>query len=107
MQDLLANPVTYITILSYKPVARNFYWGFFWTKCRPFWQNSGPFLQVWAFLQNREYFKQNYGFLNKIVDLFNKIVDLLFREGVLQHLENPPGYGPELCMWLWIAIITV
>ena len=38
--------------------------------------------------------RQNYGFLNKMVDLFNKIVDLLFREGVLQHLENPLGYGP-------------
>ena len=22
-------------------------------------------------------------------------MDLLFRKGVLQHLENPPGYGPD------------
>ena len=28
------------------------------------------------------------------MDLFNKIVHPLFREGVFQHLENPPGYGP-------------
>ena len=33
-----------------------------------------------------------YGFLSKIyiVDLFNKFMDLLFRKGVLQHVENPP-----------------
>ena len=39
-----------------KPVARNFYWEFFWTKCGPFWQSSGPFLQnrakLWLFKQN-------------------------------------------------------
>ena len=35
-------------------------------------------------------------FLNKIVDLFGKIVDLLFERGVLPHLENPPGYGPDM-----------
>jgi len=23
-------------------------------------------------------------------------MDLLFRKGVLWHLENPPGYGPDL-----------
>ena len=59
-----------------EPVARlSFYWETFCIKC-------GPFGKTVDFLQN-------YGFLNKIVDLFNKIVDLLFREGVLQHLENP------------------
>ena len=30
------------------------------------------------------------------MDLFNKLIDLLFRKGVLQHLENPPGYGPVI-----------
>ena len=75
MESILHH-ATYNTVI--KPVARNFYWGGFWTKCEPF----GPFLQKCGpFLQNRRYFKQNYGFFNKIVDLFNKTVDLLFREG--------------------------
>ena len=43
-------------------------------------------------------FNKFVAFSNKIVDLFDKIVDLLFERGVVPHLENPPGYGPDLCM---------
>ena len=47
-------------------------------------------------------FYKTVDFLNKIelVKLWlfkqnsNKLMDLLFRKGVPQHLENPPGYGP-------------
>ena len=46
----------------YKPVARNFYWGFFWTKCGPFWQNTGPF------------FYKTVNLLNEIEDIFSKIM---------------------------------
>ena len=66
-----------------KPVARNFYWGVLLDKCGAFWQNSRPFLQ------HSGPFWQNSG-------PFYKIVDLLFREGVLQHLENPPGCRPDI-----------
>ena len=55
-----------------------------------FIQNCGPFQQ------NSRLFNKFVVFSNKIVDLFGKIVDLLFERGVLPHLENPPGYGPEV-----------
>ena len=66
-----------------------------------FVQNYGPFEQNSGLFNNLVVFSNkivdNFGkfvaFSNKIVDLFGKIVDLLFERGVLQHLENPPGYG--------------
>ena len=50
-----------------------------------FVQNCGPFYKI---------VDKFVAFSNKIVNLFGKIVDLLFKRGVLPHLENSPGYGP-------------
>ena len=64
-------------------------------------QNCGPFKQNLLLVKSL-LFKQNSGPFN-----FNKLMDLLFRKGVLQHLENSPGYRPKLSEFLIDYFIIV